>query len=95
MACDVDRDRDPDFVTGKRFWSHGQKGDPEAGAPAVLAWFENVRERGTTRWRMHRIDDDSGVGTQFPVGDLNGDGRPDIAIANKKGVFAFLQKLAH
>jgi hypothetical protein len=38
-----------------------------------------------------RVDDDSGVGCQFPVGDLDGDGRLDLAIVNKKGVFVFRQ----
>ena len=40
----------------------------------------------------HRIDDDSGVGTQFIVTDLNGDGLLDIAVGNKRGVFAFIQQ---
>jgi hypothetical protein len=40
----------------------------------------------------HRIDNDSGVGTQFSVGDLNGDGKVDIVIGNKKGGFVFRQK---
>ena len=35
------------------------------------------------------IDDDSGVGRQIGLGDLNGDGRPDIIIGNKKGAFVF------
>ena len=41
---------------------------------------------------MHVIDNDSGVGTQFEVTDLNGDGRPDIVTSNKKGVHIFLQR---
>ena len=32
------------------------------------------------------IDNDSGIGTQFAVADVNGDKLPDIVIANKKGV---------
>jgi phage/plasmid primase-like uncharacterized protein len=39
-----------------------------------------------------KIDDDSGVGTQVTVTDLNGDGKPDVAVANKRGVFAFTQQ---
>jgi hypothetical protein len=38
------------------------------------------------------VDDDSGIGTQFVVADINNDRLPDIAVANKKGVFIFLQK---
>jgi hypothetical protein len=34
------------------------------------------------------------VGTNFATGDLNGDGRLDIVIGNKKGGFVFLQKSA-
>jgi hypothetical protein len=37
------------------------------------------------------IDDQSGIGTQFVVADLNGDGLLDIVTANKKGVFLFEQ----
>jgi hypothetical protein len=34
------------------------------------------------------------VGTNFATGDVNGDGRIDIVIGNKKGGFVFVQQAA-
>ncbi len=90
--ADIDGDGLKDIVTGKRHWAHGPKGDPEPNAPAVLYWFQLDRTGGTVKWIPHLIDNDSGVGCQFPVADLNADGRPDIAIVNKKGVNVFIQE---
>ncbi|MFN7930511.1 MAG: hypothetical protein U0Y68_21825 [Blastocatellia bacterium] len=44
------------------------------------------------KWVKHEIDNDSGVGTQFTIADLNGDKLPDVITSNKKGVFVFLQQ---
>ena len=41
----------------------------------------------------HLIDDDSGVGRQIGVEDVNGDGYPEIIIGNKKGTFVFLHQV--
>jgi hypothetical protein len=91
--ADIDGDGLLDIVTGKRRWAHGPQGDPEPNAPPVLYWFQLVRDgSGSATFVPHLIDDDSGVGTQVTVGDLDGDGRPDIAVANKRGVFTFTQK---
>ena len=60
----------------------------------MLAWFRLVRDAsvpGGARFVKHEIDNDSGVGTQFWTGDLNADGRIDIAVANKHGAFVFTQ----
>lgn len=92
VVADLNRDGLLDFVTGKRFWAHGPSGDINPGDPAVLCWFELSRKDGKPAWVRHQIDADSGVGTQFEVADVNGDGMLDIAVANKKGVFYFEQK---
>lgn len=90
--ADINGDGLPDFVTGKRYWAHGPNLDVDPGAPAMLYWFELKREDGTAKWIPHKVDDDSGVGTQFQVADVDGDGLLDIATANKKGAHLFLQR---
>jgi hypothetical protein len=88
---DINGDQLPDFITGKRWWAHGPKGDLMPDAPPVVLWFELTRENGKPVWKSHEIDHNSGVGTQFEVSDVNGDGLLDVAVSNKRGVFYFEQ----
>src|SRR5439155_26816863 len=76
--ADINGDGLPDFVTGKRWWAHGPKGDINPGDPAVMYWFELRRVNGTAEWIGREFDHDSGVGTQFEVADVNGDGLLDV-----------------
>lgn len=90
-AADLNGDGLTDFVTGKRYWAHGPKGDINPGDPAVMYWFELRREHGAARWIPHAFDADSGVGTQFELADVDGDGLTDVVTSNKKGTFYFRQ----
>jgi hypothetical protein len=89
--ADINQDGLPDFVTGKRWWAHGASGDPGSDKPAVMFWFELSRKEGKPVWTPHQFDHDSGVGTQFEVADVNGDGLLDVVTANKKGTHYFEQ----
>jgi hypothetical protein len=89
--ADINGDGLPDFVTGKRWWAHGPKGDPGSDQPAVMVWFELKREGGKPVWTPHPFDHDSGIGTQFEVVDVDGDKLLDVVTANKKGAFYFRQ----
>lgn len=88
---DMDGDGLKDIVTGKRFWAHGQRGDDEPNAAAVLYWFKLVRHPDkSVDWLPYLIDDNSGIGTQVVAGDINGDGLPDVVVGNKRGTFVHL-----
>lgn len=90
-VADFDNDGIEDFVTGKCFYAHNGR-DPGGKDPAVLYWFKTQRNRnGTVDMIPYLIDDNSGVGRQISTGDLNKDGKMDIVVSNKKGVFAFVQ----
>ncbi len=90
--ADFDGDGLLDLVTGKRWWAHGPEGTPGAGDPAVLYWWKLERKNGGATFIPHLIHNDSGVGVQVDAGDINGDGRTDVVVGNKKGTFVHLQK---
>lgn len=87
--ADINNDGHPDLVTGKRYFAHNGT-DPGALEPAVLYWFE-YKPGKIPLWIPHEIDNNSGVGLQVVVQDINKDGRTDIVVCNKKGLFFFEQ----
>ncbi|MDG2385114.1 MAG: FG-GAP-like repeat-containing protein [Pirellulaceae bacterium] len=93
QLADVDGDGLKDIVTGKRYWAHGPRGDVQSRHPAVVYWFQLQRDRAgeSVRWIPRQIDDDSGVGMEVDVVDVNGDNLPDVLIGNKKGTHLHVQ----
>jgi hypothetical protein len=89
--ADVDGDGTDDIVTGERHFAHIPDG-VAFETPGRLYWFRVGEDGGSATFEPHLVDDDSGVGTQVTVGDVNGDRRTDIVVANKKGAFVFRQQ---
>lgn len=86
---DINGDGQPDLVSGMRYFAHMGKDPGEQNDP-VIFWLEFVPGKQPD-WNLHIIDNDSGVGLNNVIEDINGDGLLDIVIANKKGVFYFEQ----
>ncbi len=88
---DVNGDGFQDIVTGKRYWAHGGK-DPGGGQAPVVYWFSGAREKnGDVLFQPYFVDDETGVGTEVVVTDLNGDDKVDIISSNKRGVAIHFQ----
>jgi hypothetical protein len=90
---DLDGDGQPEIVTGKRYWAHGPAGEPGATDPPLLVYYK-VQHSGTAEPTFERyvVDNDSGVGTQFEIADVDADAKMDIVVSNKKGLFYFHQR---
>jgi hypothetical protein len=95
--ADMDGDGVSDMIVGKRLYSHLESHlDPDPYGPAVLYWYRTVRNpkaEGGAEFVPELIHNRSGVGSQFVVTDLNGDGAPDIVISCVKGTFVFWNQM--
>jgi hypothetical protein len=90
---DVDGDGVPDFITGKRFWSHLDTFlDPDPhGAPVLYVYrtVRNPKAPGGAEFVPELIHNRSGVGSHIAVVDLDKDGAPEIITSTKRGTFIF------
>jgi Domain of Unknown Function (DUF1080)/FG-GAP-like repeat len=90
---DVDGDGIPDYVTGKRFWSHLDTWiDPDPHGPPVLYVYRTVRSPkapGGAEFVPELVHNRSGIGSDAVVIDLNKDRAPEIVTSTKRGTFIF------
>ena len=93
QMADLDGDGQIEMISGKRYWAHGPEGDEDPGAPAVTVAIEIERgAQGAPKFVPRVIDDQTGIGTQFSIADMDGDGKLDIVVSNKKGVTILAQE---
>ncbi len=88
--ADIDGDGLNDFVAGKRWLAHNGR-DAGAYQEPVVYWFRKVKSAEGVEFVPHLVDNDSGIGVGVAVGDLNGDKRPEIVSANKRGLAIHFQ----
>ena len=95
QLVDMDGDGLKDIVTGKRWLSHGMEyPENDRDDPPMLAWFKLVRKGGgQVEFVPNVINNYAGLGTQIAVADMNGDKRPDVLTAARKGAYVFLNNI--
>lgn len=91
--ADVDGDGIPDFITGKRFWSHLDTFlDPDPhGAPVLYVYrtVRNPKAPGGAEFVPELVHNRSGVGSHVTAVDLDKDGAVEIVTGTKRGTFIF------
>ncbi|MCA9125518.1 MAG: DUF1080 domain-containing protein [Planctomycetales bacterium] len=90
--ADMDGDGLKDIVTGKTYWSH-HKQSPMWDAGPVVYWFKLVRNEDGVDWLPYLVNDQSGIGRQLVIVDINGDQRLDVATGGMLGAHITMHTL--
>jgi hypothetical protein len=90
---DIDQDGIPDYVVGKRNFSHlDNMYDPDSYGPPVLYWYRTVRNPaapGGAEFVPELIHNRSGAGSEITAVDLNKDGAMDLITSTNNGTFIY------
>ena len=96
ISADIDGDGVPDFIAGKRYWSHEDNlHDPDPYGVPVLYLYRTVRNPkapGGAEFVPELIHNHSGGGSNLVAVDLKHDGAIDIVTATDRGLFVFWGK---
>ena len=91
--ADMDGDGIPDFVVGKRYWSHlDDFYDPDPYGAPVLYVYRTIRDKsapGGARFEPELVHNYSGGGSDVLAVDLNGDGIMDLVTSTRSGTYIF------
>jgi hypothetical protein len=86
---DIDNDGKPELITGKRYRAHND-GDPGPDDPLGLYYYQINGDSFTKHTISYgKFGEGKGTGIHFQVVDLQNDGRKDIVVAGKEGLFIF------
>ena len=85
--ADLNGDGELEMVSGKRYLAHNGNDAGDDDTPYLF--YIEFTPMIAPFFREHIIDSDSGAGLNITIEDMNKDGKPDIVIANKNGVFLF------
>jgi hypothetical protein len=94
--ADVTGDGVPDFIVGKRLFSHHEGFlDPDPYGDPVLYVYRTVRNPkapGGAEFVPELVHNQSGAGSQLLAMDVNKDGSNDIVTSGVMGAFVFFNK---
>jgi FG-GAP-like repeat len=89
---DIDRDGQPELITGKRYRAHSGK-DPGDNDPPGLYFFKWNGESFTKGIISYGpLGEGKGTGLFFSVADLTNSGKMDIIVAGKDGLYVFFNE---
>ena len=86
---DLDNDSIPELITGKRYRAHNDQ-DPGSADPIGLYYYQWNGESFVKQIISYgSFGEGKGTGISFQVVDLQGDGKKDIVVAGKDGLYIF------
>jgi FG-GAP-like repeat len=90
--ADLDGDGSEELVAGKCIWAH-EGGDPGAAEPPAVYYYKWHASRiAFTRHVIAAPGEGVALGRQYPVVDLDGDGRKDLVAPSELGLFVFMNQ---